>query len=69
MTYGWQLLLWRFEVRKTSGALPLLTGVTWQGVTKEQCNTGVLALMTGVAPGVGLLVIEALTGPDWGLEL
>ena len=38
----------------TSGALSLVTGVTWPGVTEEQGNTGVLVLMTGVAPGVGL---------------
>ena len=46
-----------------------MTGVTWRGVTEEQRDTCLLALMTGVAGGVGLQVIEAITVPDWGLEL
>ena len=46
-----------------------MTGVTWLCVTEDQRNTGVLALMTGVASGVGLQVIEAIMVTDWGLEL
>ena len=44
-----------------------MTGVTWPRVTEEQLNTGILQLMTGVACGVELQVIEAITVPDWGL--
>ena len=57
-------MLVRFDLH---GALPLVTGVTWSGVTEEQRNTGVLVLMTGVALGVGLEVIESITVPNWGL--
>ena len=34
---------------------------------KNNAIQNVLALMTGVAQGVGLQVIESITVPDWGL--
>ena len=36
-----------------SGALTMVTGVTWPGVTEEQRNTGILVLMTGWPVGWG----------------
>ena len=60
-----------FEIRSdgVSGALTQLTGITWPGVIEEQWNTSVLVLMTGVASVVEVQVIEAITVPDWWLEL
>ena len=47
--------------------MPLVTGDTWPGETEEQGNIAVLALITGVALGMGLQVMELITVPDWGL--
>ena len=47
--------------------LPLVTGDNWAGETGEQGIAVVLALMTGVALEMGLLVVELIMGPDWGL--
>ena len=44
-----------------------MTGDTWPGETEEHGKAAVLALMTGVALGLGLQVIELITVPDWGL--
>ena len=41
-----------------------MTGDTWPG---EQGHAVVLALMTGVALEMELLVLELIMGPDWGL--
>ena len=43
-----------------------MTGGTWPGVTEEQRNTGVLTLMTGVAYGGDLQVVESTKGAGIG---
>ena len=44
-----------------------MTGETWAGETGEQGIAVVLTLMTGVALEMGLLVVELMTWPNWGL--
>ena len=44
-----------------------MTGDTWPGEVGEQGIAVVLPLMTGVALEMGLLVVELMMGPDWGL--
>ena len=46
---------------------PLVTGDTWPGEPGEEGNAVVLTLMTDVALEMGLLVVELMMGPDWGL--
>ena len=47
--------------------LPLVTGDTCPVEPVEQGNAVVLTLMTGVALGMGLVVLELIMVPDWGL--
>ena len=47
-----------------SGALFLVTGDTWRG---GQGKSVVLALMTGVALEMGLMVLALIMWPSWGL--
>ena len=44
----------------------MVTGDTWPSETGEKGIAAVLALMTGVALEMGLLVVELILGPDWG---
>ena len=62
---GWpvHVVIWSDD---NSGALPLVTGDTWPGEPEEQGNAVVLTLMTDVALGMGLLVLELIMVPGWG---
>ena len=45
----------------------MVAGDPWPREPGEQGNAVVLALMTGVALGMGLLVLELIMVPNWGL--
>ena len=47
--------------------MPLGTGDTWAGERGEQGIAVLITLMTGVVLEMGLVVVELMVGPNWGL--